>query len=115
MPAGPTAKMAVLQTVRQCECNNLVSGSVIRPEVFAVEGKRACCEWDNCEIFDHRRFLLRIETRDSPVFRRRFRSTQDVDRSVNERMTADFRANIDGAQNVALGVQFQDSMLVPLT
>src|SRR5438105_12241072 len=88
---------------------------MIRPEAFAIKSKRSTGERNRRPIFDLWRFLTQIQPRDSPAFTVLFGPAQHVDHSINKRVAGNLRTNLHRAQNVALGVQFQDSMLIPLT
>ena len=88
---------------------------MIRPKVRSVESKRAARKRDNSDILNFGRFLPRIETRDAPILVRLLLSAEDVDRAVNEGVTADLRANIDNAQDLSARIEFQNAMFVPLT
>src|ERR1700730_4874192 len=111
----PAADTAALQTVRKRERNDLVSGAMIRPEVFAVEGQRATRKRYGREVFDLRCFLTEIESRNRPALAILLGPAQDVDHSVHECVAGNLCTNVDLAQNVAICVQFQNSMLIPLT
>jgi hypothetical protein len=88
---------------------------MIRPEVRAVESKRATRERNTREVLHLRRYLSWVETRDAPILVRLFSSAQDVDQSIDERMAADLRTDINDAQNVSARIEFENAMLVPLT
>src|SRR6266404_1590565 len=88
---------------------------MVRPEVRAVESKRATRERNTRQVVHLRRFLLRIESRDAPILVRLFSSAQEVDQSIDERMAADLRTDINRAQNVSARIEFENAMLVPLT
>jgi hypothetical protein len=88
---------------------------MIRPKVRAIEGERTAREWNSREIFYLRSFLSRIEARDPPVLVRFFHAAQDVNQSIHEDMTGNFRANINDTQDVSTRIKFQDALLVPLT
>jgi hypothetical protein len=89
--------------------------SMIRPKVRSVESKRTARKRDNSDILNFGRFLPRIETRDAPILVRLLLSAEDVDRAVNEGVTADLLADIDNAQNLSARIEFQNAMFVPLT
>src|SRR6476620_3962306 len=86
---------------RQGERNDRVFRAIVGPERFAVESQGARRERDNSDIFNGRRFLLRIHSRDSPIFVRLFLSSQNVKRTVSERVTANLRANLNLADHIA--------------
>ena len=88
---------------------------MIRPKVRSVESKRTARKRDNSDILNFGRFLPRIETRDAPILVRLLLSAEDVDRAVNEGVTADLLADIDNAQNLSARIEFQNAMFVPLT
>ena len=75
---------------------------MIRPEVRAVESKRATRERNTREVLHLRRYLPWVETRDAPILVRFFYAAQDVNQSIDEHMSANLRANINDAQNVPL-------------
>src|SRR5437588_8204002 len=102
-------------SIWQGERDNLVGGTMVRPEMFAIEGKRPTRERHDGDIFDFRCFQSRIEARDSPTLAVLFRPTQDVDQAIDEGMTADLRADIDDAENVSTRTELENAMLVPLT
>src|SRR5437588_10052238 len=86
-----------------------------RPEVRAVESKRATRERNTRQVLHLWRFLLRIESRDAPIFVRLLRPAQDVDQSIDKDMSTDLSADINRAQNVSARIEFENAMLVPLT
>src|SRR6266403_1217612 len=88
---------------------------MVRPEVRAVESKRATRERNTRQVVHLRRFLLRIESRDAPIFVRLLRPAQEVDQSIDERMAADLRTDINRAQNVSGHIDIEKAMLSPLT
>src|SRR5947207_11309181 len=88
---------------------------MIRPKVRSVESKRAARKRDNSDILNFGGFLPRIETRDAPIFVRLLPPAQDIDRSFDEHVSADFRADINHAQNISDRIKFQNAMFVPLT
>ena len=104
-----------LTLVRQSERYDLVCGAVVRPKEFAVKGEGTAGKRDTRQVFYLRRFLPRIETRNAPILVRNFLSAHDVDQSIDEHMAADFGADINDAQNVPAGIEFENAMLVPLT
>src|SRR6266516_6839344 len=61
------------------------------------------------------RVSIQIETRDAPILVWLFLSAEDVDRAVDKRVAADFRADLDDAEDVAARIKFEDPMVVPLT
>jgi len=61
------------------------------------------------------RFLFRIESRDSPILIWSFLSAQNVEQAIGKGVTADFCADIDLTDNIAVFVELQDPVLVPLT
>src|SRR5439155_24172087 len=88
---------------------------MIRPEAFAIESQGAGCERDNRDIFNMGPVLSRIETRDAPFFVRLFCASQDIDRPIDEHMSADLSTNTHNAENVSVRIEFQNAILVPLT
>src|SRR5438105_8972712 len=91
-------------SIRKGERNNRVLRPIIRPKQFAIKSKRATRERDYSDIFDSWRFLLRIDSRDSPVLVWLLLAAKDVDRSIDECVTADLRADVDLANNITLFV-----------
>ena len=87
---------------------------MIRPKVRAVECERATLKWNMRQILYFWRFLPRIQTRYAPILIPLLRPAQDVDQSIDEHMAADFRADLNNAQNLSAGLEFEDAMLVPL-
>ena len=83
--------------------------------MFAIERERATCERDNGDIFHRRCFLSRIEPRDRPALAVLLRSAQDVDQIIDKNVSGDLRPNVDLADHIAVGIELQDSMFVPLT
>src|SRR4029077_4276345 len=94
--------------------NDHVFRAIVRPEAFAVESQRATGERDNSDIFNRRRFLFRIQSRDSPILVWLFLSSQNVKRTVGESVTADFCADVNLANYIPLVVEHQHPLLVPL-
>src|SRR5436305_5276585 len=88
---------------------------MVRPEMLAVESERAALERDAREVFDLRRLVPRIQSRDAPIFIPLLRPAQNIDQSINENMSADLGADRNLSQNVSLRIEFQDSILIPLT
>ena len=77
---------------------------MVRPKIFAIECERARSERNPGEVFHVRVILERIESRDVPLFRFAghifvFASANDVKRSINKRVPANFRAHVDRALN----------------
>src|SRR6058998_734929 len=87
---------------------------MIGPELLSIESKQATRERDYSDIFDPWRFLLRIESRDSPVLVWLLLAAKDVDRSIDECVAADLRADVDLANNIALFVVLKNALLIPL-
>src|SRR3984893_7313706 len=88
---------------------------MVHPKVRAIERERATLKRNMRQILYLWSFLPRIKTRDAPILIPLLRPAQDVDRSIDEYMAADFSADINNAQNFAAGLEFEDAMLVPLT
>src|SRR3984893_5894664 len=88
---------------------------MVRPKVRAIERERATLKRNTLPNPYLLSFLPRIKTRDAPILIPLLRPAQDVDRSIDEYMAADFSADINNAQNFAAGLEFEDAMLVPLT
>ena len=97
------------------ERHGLVRGAMICPEIRAIEGERSAGEWHPRQILHLGRFFPRVKPRDAPIFIWIFYPAEDVDHSVNKDMTADLRADIDGAQDPPIWIELQNSLLVPLT
>src|SRR5437867_9184833 len=87
---------------------------MIGPELLSIKSKRATSKRDYSDIFDPWRFLLRIESRDLPVLVWLLLATKDVDRSIDECVAADLRADVDLANNIALFVVLKNALLIPL-
>src|SRR5437588_5377390 len=100
---------------RQSKRDDLVRGSMVRPEMFPIERERATSEGDNSDIIDFGCFLPWIEARDRPALAILLRSPQDVDQIIDKGMSGDLRPNVDLADHISIGVELQDSVLVPLT
>ena len=102
--SGPAARRHGLvgselePSVWQSERLYFVRRSMIRPKVRSVESKRTARKRDNSDILNFGRFRPRIETCDAPILVRLLLSAEDVDRAVNEGVTADLLADIDNAQ-----------------
>src|SRR5437588_3566225 len=105
----------VASSIRRRERYCLVSSSMIRPKVCAVEGERAAGKRNTRQVLHVWRFIPRIKTRDAPILIPLLRPAQDVDRSIDKDMATDFSADINDAQNFSAGIEFEDAMLVPLT
>src|SRR5260370_29317952 len=88
---------------------------MVRPEVRAVESKRATRERNTRQVLHVGRLLPRVETADAPILVRFFYTAQDVNQSIDEHMSANLRANINDAQNVSARIEFENAMIVPLT
>ena len=101
-------------SVRWRERYYLVSGSMIRPKVRAVECERATLKWNVRQILYLWSFLARIQTRDAPILIPLLCPAQDVDQFIDEYMPANFSADINDTQSFSAGVEFEDAMLVPL-
>src|SRR5437667_9867394 len=87
---------------------------MIGPKVCPIEGKRPSSKWDNSDIFNLRRLLLWIESRDSPILIRFFLAAQHIDQAIDEDVTANLCADIYLTDNIGLRIEFQYPMLVPL-
>src|SRR5206468_9986662 len=87
---------------------------MIGPELLSIKSKRATRERDYSDIFDPWRFLLRIESRDPPVLIWLLLAAKDVDRSIDECVAADRRADVDLTDNIALFVVLKNALLIPL-
>ncbi len=72
-------------------------------------------KWNCGEIIDLWVCLAGIEAGEAPVFAILFGAAQNVDHPIDKRVTADFRADIECAQNVAVPVEFHNPVLIPLT
>ena len=57
----------------------------------------------------------RIESRDGPAFAILFGPAQNVDHSINKRVTRNLRADVDNTDDIAIRIQFENAMFVPLT
>src|SRR5437588_10663105 len=79
---------------RQSKRDDLVRGSMVRPEMFPIERERATSEGDNSDIFDFGCFLPWIEARDRPALAILLRSPQDVDQIIDKDMSGDFPPNV---------------------
>src|SRR5947208_16435851 len=79
-----------------------------------MESKLVSCERANVFIFDLWLFFLRIEARDSPVLVWLLLAAKDVDRSIDECVAADLRADVDLATDIALFVVLKNVLLIPL-
>src|SRR5438445_8165591 len=88
---------------------------MIRPEELAIEGKGTAGERNLRQIFDLWSFLSQIKLCNCPALAVLFGPPQHVDHPINKCVAGNLRLSIDRAQNVALRVQFKDSMLIPLT
>ena len=83
--------------------------------MLAGESKRTALERNARNIFYLRRRVPRIQSRDAPILIPLLCPAQDKDQSIDEYMAADFSADINDAQNLSAGLEFEDAMLVPLT
>src|SRR5205807_2419985 len=92
-------------SVQQSERYDLVCGSMVRPEEFAVEGERTAGKWNARQVLYLRRFLPWIESPDAPIFVRLLRTAQEVDQSIDDDMSADLSADINRAQNVSARIE----------
>src|SRR6266576_1525571 len=102
-------------SIWQGERDDLVRGTMVRPEMFTIEGKRPTRERHDGDIFEFRCFLPRIKARNRPALAVLLRSAQDVNQIVDKDMPADLRPNVDLADNLAVRVELQHSMFIPLT
>lgn len=87
---------------------------MIRPKVRAVECERATLKWNMRQILYLWSFLPQIQTRNPPILIPLLCPAQDEDQSIDEYMPADFSADVNDAQNLSAGIEFEDAMLVPL-
>src|SRR6476620_5862554 len=103
------------KSVRKSKRNDRIFCAMIRPKQFVIENKRATRERDNSDILNLWRFLFRIESRDSPILTWSFLSAQNVKQATSKGVTADFCADVDLTDNIAVFVELQYPVLVPLT
>src|SRR5215475_6616671 len=88
---------------------------MIRPKVRAIECKRTTRERHDRGVFNLRLFLSWIESCDRPALTILLCPAQDVDHSTNKRVTRDLCTDLNNTDNIAVSVQFENSMFIPLT
>jgi len=66
---------------------------------------------DRAQIIDG----ARIKPGDAPILVPLLRPAQDMDQSIDKRMTADFRADAKDLENVPARIELKNTMLIPLT
>src|SRR4051794_14345951 len=96
------------------EGDGLVAGPVVTPEVASVMCERAGGEGNPRKILRLGVVVAWIEARDAPALAIGFRSAQDVDHSVDERVAADLCAHVELTQDGTAPVELEDALLVPL-
>src|SRR5260370_11030464 len=96
------------------EGGGFIGGTMIRPEMFAVECKRSTPKRDDREIFDFRRFLARIESRHPPLFVRLLCSAKNVNRSIDKCVSADLCADFNRPPDFPGVIDLMDLAFVPL-
>ena len=87
---------------------------MVRPKVGSVEGQRAALKRDSREVFDLRRRLPRLKACDAPIFVPLLGPAQDVEPSIDKHMATDFGSHIKNSQDIAVRIEPEDPMLVPL-
>src|SRR6516164_8781078 len=93
---------------------------MVRPKMFAIKRERARFERNLGEVFHVRVILERIEARDAPLLRFAghifvFAAANDVKDSINKRVPANFRADVDRAPNSSGIFDLMHISRVPLT
>src|SRR4030095_5778756 len=88
---------------------------MVRPKGRAIESQRAAREWHDRDVFNLRLFLSRTEPCDGPALTVLFCPAQHIDHSINKSVARDLRTDIDSTNDIAMRIQFENPMFVPLT